>query len=133
MATDKKHYYIFGLVGIGSLLILYFLWTDSQGAATVGGVSPSPGSPQYPTSPEQPIPTGGDIIVNAPPATLYNVPMDGAALPTVKVGTAQSACGCSDNDCDSAGVPVSVQTIDSKLIDSMWANVQSFTQLKGSA
>lgn len=126
MAEGKQQHYIFGLVGVGSLAVLYFLWRESQQQTAPSTVVPAPsGGPQYPNVPVQPIQLG-DVNITAPPETTYNVTLNGQVQPTVRVGNAHSDCGCQVNDCEAAGLPVTVQTIQDSLLKQMADNVASF-------
>lgn len=127
----KQEHYIFGLISVGAIVVLYWLYQESQAAApAAAGASPDLSSPapapSYPNA--QPIQLGNVYIGTTPAAQSYNVQPNGAQLATVAaVGTPQSECGCEDSDCEAAGVPVTVQTIPQSLVNSAAKNLATFT------
>jgi hypothetical protein len=128
--TLKTEHYVFGLIGIASAIVLYYLWQESntggQPATATGDAIPAPQGPTYPNA--QPIQLG-NVTINdgtAPPEQLYNMPLDGVQLPTIAVGTPNSECGCQDDDCDTAGQPVTVQTIPAGVMQAGADNLASF-------
>jgi hypothetical protein len=132
----KQKHYISMLIGVGAIAILYLLWRESQKGSTAGQPLAPAGygqvtPPAYPSVPT-PIQLGNITIESAPPNQTYNVPLDNPGIPVVRVGTAHSACGCQDNDCEQAGQPVTLQTVPSRVLNFAIANYNSFAS-KGSA
>jgi hypothetical protein len=126
----KQEHYIFGLIGIGAIIVLYWLYQESQAAApAAASAAPdlsSPAAPVYPNA--QPIQLG-NVTINdtpTPAAQNYNMQPNGQQIPTVSV-TPGSDCGCEDNDCEAAGAPVTTQSISQTVVDSNAKNLMSFT------
>lgn len=125
----KKDYYIFGLIGVGAAIVLYWLWYESQSAAAApstatGDVIPVSGAqPSYPNV--QPIQLG-NVTINdgtAPPTQFASAT---ETVPRVNFGTPHSDCGCMDDDCEQAGVPVTSQTITPAVLKSGADNLAGF-------
>jgi hypothetical protein len=134
--TLKQDHYIFALVGIGAVAVLYLLYKENQAAqdaAPAGIPVPVAGSqPQlsYPNS--APIDMGNVTIneAQAPSAQLYNTPFDASHFRAVEVnasqGTEHSGCGCPDQACDQAGIPVTRQHIPESILRRAVDNLASF-------
>lgn len=130
----KQQHYIFGLVGIGAVAVLYLLWRENQSAQNTVAATPvvtGNGIPTYPNA--APINMGDVYISGATPSSQsYNAPADASLYDVVKVGpqphdgTLQSACGCQDADCESAGVPVTFQTIPHDVLQRASESLSSF-------
>jgi hypothetical protein len=119
----KKEYYLFGLLGIGALAVLYFLWRENA-AATSTAIPEPAGAPQYPNA--APINLGDvNLTETAPPYLTANVPLDGYNMPTVAVQD-NSGGGCCVDDCEAAGIPVTVQTIPKSVLDAGFENLKSY-------
>jgi hypothetical protein len=123
----KQEYYIFGLVGIGAVIVIYFLIQEQNATAAAaagdGSAAPPPGVGQQSYPNVQPIQLGNVTIGATPPEQSYNM---GQQFPGVQVGTAQSECGCDDDDCDQAGIPVTTQTIPQSVLAFAGSNLASF-------
>jgi hypothetical protein len=121
----KQEYYIFGLVGIGAVVVIYFLMQEQNAAAANqdSSVAPPPGVGQQTYPNVQPIQLGNVTIGSTPPEQAYNL---GQTVPSVQIGTCQSECGCDDDDCDQAGIPVTTQTIPKSVLAFAGANLASF-------
>lgn len=128
----KKEHYIFGLIGVGAVIVLYILFKEmaSSQAASDSGTIPVPegvsAAQTYPAP--QPINLGNITIGETPPTQSYNLPVNDYALPTVQTGSPQSDCGCDDNDCDEVGTCQTVQQVPDNVLEDMVSNVQSFQQ-----
>jgi hypothetical protein len=124
--TVKTEHYLFGLIGVGTVIVLYLLFKESQPSASASAsVAPVAENtvPSYP-APPAPINLGDVNLSQTPPYQNYN--LSGSQNPTVRVGTSHSDCGCDDNDCDTAGLPVTVQTISDDVLSAATKNYQSF-------
>lgn len=132
--TLKQEHYIFGLLGIGAILVLVYLMHEKNGAVgPVAGSTPDAGVgnafPQYPNS--KPIKTG-DITINGfAPDSLPNVPINGVQIPQVEtepdLSGGCSGCG-SDTYCEDAGITVSTMKVPQRVLDAAVSNLQSFQQ-----
>ena len=126
----KQEGVIFGLIGVGAVVVLYILWQESQAgpetAANGEAIPETPSQQQYPTVP--PINLGDvELNENANPAQISNTPLGDYQLPTVQVGTSQSECGCEDQSCEPAGVPVNQQIIPKEVLKAATDNLASYT------
>lgn len=120
MALKQEHY-IAGLVGIGAIIVLYLLWHESQATATAAPASAVPvpsGAPTYPSA--QPIHLG-NVTLGATPEQIASL----AQLNPVAVDTS-GPCGCDDNDCDEAGVTVTVQKIPEAVLKHATSQLSAF-------
>lgn len=129
----KQEHYIFGLLGIGAAIVLYFLWKESQAPATTVSQTVVPAAVDkqpYPNS--APIQLGDVNIGTASPQQLYNIPSADQLFGGVKIGTAHSDCGCAENECEGAGLPVTVQTIPEHVVKQALKTYAAFAA-KGSA
>ena len=125
--TLKTEHYVFGLIGIAAVAVFYYLWMENQAPSGVAAAVAAPdGTQSYPNV--APIQLGNVTIGATPSDQSYNVPLGDAALPSVQIGSAQSPCGCDDNDCESAGLPVTVQNIPDSVNQANIKNLQSFSQ-----
>lgn len=139
----KQEHYIFGLIGVGALIVLYVLYMESQSAQPAPTAPPDLGGGGFQSYPSAPASIQlGNVYLGAPPNTAtpatqsYNTPTGGVgALPqsqSVAVtdsgsGSGDDSCSCdSDGECDSAGVPVTQQKISSGLMTSVTNNLQSY-------
>jgi hypothetical protein len=124
--TLKKDHYIFGLLALGAVAVLYYLYQENQAAspaADSGAIVPEPSYPSYPNA--QPIQMG-NIYLGTPPASQLSAAPNVTPAATVQVGNAQSECGCDDDDCAAAGVPVTVQTIPAPILQAATSNLDSY-------
>lgn len=121
----KQQHYIFGLLGIAAVAVLYFLWRESSGGSGTSGIPEPAGAPQYPNA--SPINLGDvNITDTAPPYLTANVPLGGYNVPTVQISGPSASGGCCEDDCEPAGIPVTVQTIPQSVLDAATANYQSY-------
>lgn len=124
----KKEHYIFGLIGIGAAIVLYWLWRESNAASqpstATGAVIPTPsGQPSYPNA--QPI-NLGNVTINDGTAPASQFAHASNTVPRVSIGTAHSDCGCDDDDCEQAGTPVTVQSIPQEVLQAASDNLAGF-------
>lgn len=130
----RDQYVIAGLLGVGALLVFWYLSRLSAASATIGGPSatmPSgaPGGvPQYPNTPN-PIQMGDFEVAGSPITLTYNqLPGGQNSLPTLHIGapsTGGTSAGCCDQ-CDAAGQPVNVMTISPVAIKAAYDNLRGF-------
>ena len=126
----KQEKIIAGLIGVGAVLAIIYLWYESQAANTAPnpGVDPPPGVPiqggAYPNS--TPLNMGDINIVNGSnPDAVYNVPLNGLQIPNLQIGDdGNGSCECGDQYCEDAGVLVSRMTVPQKVLDQAIANLQ---------
>lgn len=119
----KQQYYLVGLLGLGALAVLYFLWKQSSASPANPGQPEPVGAPEYPNA-SQPIELGDVNITDAPPYLTANVPLGGYDVPSVVLGSNSEGCGC--DDCDPAGIPVTQQTVPQSVFDAAKANFDSY-------
>lgn len=124
----KQHHYA-ALIGVGAVLVLVYLWYESQQSAaqatsdTASGAAAPNGAQTYPQAAPQPIQLGD---VNVGGSQTYNIPINGNPFNPVQIGSCQSDCGCNDDDCAQAGVPVTVQTIQQAVLTAVQDNLKSY-------
>jgi hypothetical protein len=123
----KQEGWIFGLIGVGAIIVLYLLWLESQQTpppVTGGAVIPASSSQSYPSIPA--IDLGNITIGGANPSQVYNTPLGEYLTGGFQVGSPQSDCGCAEADCEEAGIITASPTIAPKVLAMGIANVASF-------
>lgn len=119
----KEEYLILGLLGIGVIIVLIYLWKQAPASAPVTTTVPSPGAeaaPAYPIS--KPIQLGNIRIAGSPTNLTYNQIPPG---PTVGIGP-DNQCPCSASDCDEAGMLTSATSVDPDVFSAAVANFASY-------
>lgn len=124
----KEHVILSGLIGIGGLIVIYILYKElaSQPAAAPPVSVPENNQPSYPAA--NPIQLGNVTVNNAaPPAMVYNTPLNGLQIPTVQVADDTGTGECCDTDpCEAAGVLQSVQTVPQDVLDTATNNFYAY-------
>lgn len=143
--VKREQYVIAGLLGVGAIVLLWYLSRHGVSTSATAGTTPGPdGLPVvadnhgaagglYPNS--EPIQMG-DIVIGGTPINLsYNqLPGGQNSLPQIHIGPSAVATngdrpGCC-NDCDSVG-PVSVQTFSAQFLQRAASNFSRFGQVPG--
>lgn len=124
----KQEHYIFGLLGIGAVILFYFLYKESTTASnTATSVAPVPASGvqpnPYPAPAVAPIQLGNVYLGDTPGYQSGNI---STHKPSVQVGNDHSECGCDDNDCEQAGTAVTVQSIPDDVLTAASLNLSSW-------
>lgn len=135
----KQEHLIFGLIGVGAAIVLYLLYVESQsgGASSAAAAeAPIPGGSSVQSYPNPNPIQLGDVTINETTPGYMTGNRTGREFNPVKVtgkGAGLDHCGCEDNDCDAAGVPVTEQKIEQSVLDAAENNLNSFIRKNGSA
>jgi len=127
----KQEHLIAGLLGFAALAVGYMLWKDSQPAPADNALPGPPEGTNVPGYPNVAPIAPASFTIDGYNPNANNVPVNGVQLPTVSLGDDGSGGGgCCDEDCDPAGLPVSIQTVPAEVNDKNLADLKSFSQRK---